>query len=670
METELRQELEAVKDQLNDYAYAYYVLDQPMVSDQVYDQLYRRLEDIEAAHPEWVTSDSPSQRVGDTLAEGFSKVSHQEPMYSLANAFSLEEVHDFVHRVQAGSDEELEFICECKIDGLAIALTYEEGRFIRGATRGDGQTGEDISQNLRTIPSLPLSLRSPVSGEFRGEAYMPKAAFIQLNDQRESQGLAPFANPRNAAAGGLRQLDPRESKKRQLNIFMYDAILDEELTSQESLLSLLKDLGLRVNPLYTKAKSFQEIKSFIQTVADQRSDLPYDIDGIVIKVNSKAYQTQLGHTVKAPRWAIAYKFKAEVASTRLVDVEWTVGRTGVVTPTAIMEPVHLAGSTVQRASLHNVDLIMDLDIRIGDTVQVHKAGDIIPEVIGVQTDSRLPDSQPLPIPRQCPECQADLHRLQGEVALRCINPLCPAQKLAQITHFASRSAMDIRGIGEKLVAALIDQGLVDNASDLYALEEADFLALPRTQEKSAANYYQAIQGSKDQPLSRFLFALGIRHVGAKAGQLIANAFPSIDQVMAAEAQDLEEIDGIGPMIAQAVADYFKDEGNQALIQAFKAAGLRLLEDVQKVPSQLTPSPWAQKRVVLTGSLGQMTRKEAQERLEALGAKVTSSVSSQTDWLIAGENPGSKLTKAQSLGVPIMGADDFIKELESVNMDDQ
>lgn len=663
-----KERLESLKTELNQHAYNYYALDKPTITDAEYDQLYNELVKIETVYPELITQDSPTQRIGDQLLDGFTKVEHAEPMYSLGNVFNEEELQAFMNRVksQAQSEEELEFMVECKIDGLAIALTYENGQFIRGATRGDGTVGEDITTNLRTIRSIPLRLKEAVSVEVRGEAYMPKEVFKTLNEQREEKGQVPLANPRNAAAGGLRQIDPKAVAERKLNVFLYGAVYNDDFTveSQADLFNQLSNLGLRTNPLRRLCHTPQEVMEFIQEVEAQRHDLPYEIDGIVIKVNSVQTQSQLGYTVKAPRWAIAYKFKADVQQTILREVEWTVGRTGVVTPTAIMDPVSLAGTTVQRASLHNIDLIESLDVRLGDTVEIHKAGDIIPEILGVVLSERPEDSQPLFIPHNCPRCDMELVRVNEEVAIRCVNPLCPAQKLAKLIHFSSRNAMNIVGLGDKVIEHLINQEMINDPSDLYSLEWEDFLQLPSTKETSAKKYAKAIETSKENSLERLLFGLGIRHVGAKAARLIAERFITIEAIQQADEEAIESIDGIGPMISQAIVEYFNMSESEELISRLQSRGVNtayLGLTSQEVGSK--ENFWSQKTVVLTGTMEQLTRSEAKERLENLGAKVTSSVSKKTDYLVAGEAAGSKLTKAQDLGVEILDEQAFLEKLK-------
>lgn len=654
-----------LRDLLNHHAHQYYVLDQPKISDQEYDILYRELETLEETHPELITEDSPTQRVGDQILEGFTKVAHSQPMYSLDNSFNGEEVASFVDRVKKQLNEPVSFLCECKIDGLAIALTYENGQLVRGATRGDGTVGEDITTNLRTIKSIPLKLTENINAEIRGEAYMPKAVFRELNEDRDEKGLVPLANPRNAAAGGLRQLEPKEVAKRQLSAFMYGAVYTDEFQpdSQEGLFETLGNLGLRTNSLRRNCETTEEILSFIEEIAELRQELPYEIDGVVIKVNSTRQQDALGFTVRAPRWATAYKFKAEVATTTVQEVEWTVGRTGVVTPTAIMDPVTLAGSVVQRATLHNVDFIESLDVRLGDSVQIHKAGDIIPEIISVNIEERTETSEPLEIPKECPVCQSELVRLNEEVAIRCVNPLCPAQKLALISHFTSRNAMNIVGVGEKVIAKLLTAGLVQDIADLYYLEEADFLQLPSTKEKSAAKFYQAIQDSKEQSLERLLFGLGIRHVGAKAARLIAQKFKSMQNIIDATPEEIEAIEGIGPMISQSISQYFEEEAAILLINRLEEVGINLNylgQSVEDIEAQ--DSFWSGKTVVLTGTMEKYTRSVAKKILEGKGASVTGSVSKKTDILVAGESAGSKLTKAQDLGIEVFDESQFLERI--------
>ena len=665
-ESQAFERINALKEQLNEYAYQYYVLDNPTISDYDYDGLYRELEELESQYPQWVTNDSPTQRVGDQLLEGFQKVTHAEAMYSLSNAFNEAEVATFVRRIQEQLGTCVEFLCECKIDGLAVALTYQEGEFIRGATRGDGETGEDITANLRTIKALPLRLRQSFTGEIRGECYMPKAVFAELNAQREANGEEVFANPRNAAAGGLRQINPKAVAQRQLNLFLYGAVYTDSFQpeTQAKLFQQLEQLGLRVNAEHEVCRTVEEIMAYIQSIGEKRHELPYEIDGVVIKVNSVEQQRLLGYTVKAPRWAIAYKFPAEVAQTEVLDVEWTVGRTGVVTPTAVMTPVALAGTIVKRASLHNIDLIQSLDVRIGDTVTIHKAGDIIPEVLTVLTEKRPETSEALLIPTVCPECHEALTRDNDEVALRCKNLLCPAQRLAQISHFASRQAMNISGLGIRIVESLLAKGIIQDVADLYALTLDDLLQLENTKEKSATKLLAAIEATKTNSVERLLFGLGIRHVGAKASQLIARQFGTMQAIQQASAESIESIDGIGSMISQSIVQYFAKEENRQRIEKMANAGVSMTYQGTKL-SQLEALPdsiWLNKTVVLTGTMTQYGRSDAKKLLEARGANVTSSISKKTDILIAGEQAGSKLTKAIDLGVRVMSETEFIENL--------
>ncbi|MBF6977647.1 NAD-dependent DNA ligase LigA [Aerococcaceae bacterium zg-BR22] len=662
----IQSELQQMIQQLNDYAYHYYVLDSPIATDAQYDALYRQVERIEQQHPEWITPESPTQRVGDQLLAGFQKVSHAQAMYSLGNAFNEADIESFIDRVNKSVAGPVQFMCECKIDGLAVALTYENGRFIRGATRGDGTIGEDITHNLRTIPSIPLSLRQAISVEVRGEAYMPKDVFAQLNAQRDEQGEVPLANPRNAAAGALRQINPKAAKERKLNIFLYGAVVSDSFTpkSQADLFDQMQALGLRTNAFRRLCDTKAAVIEFIHEVGNARHELPYDIDGVVIKVNNFQQQNALGFTLKAPRWAIAYKFPAEVATTVVKQVEWTVGRTGVVTPTAVMDPVFLAGTTVQRATLHNIDFIEKLDVRLGDTVHLHKAGDIIPEVIEVLTAKRPADSIPISIPTHCPQCQTELEQADGEVALRCVNPLCPAQQVAQLSHFVSRDAMNIVGLGKRIIEQLVQKDLVQTPADLYELTLDELLTLDKVKEKSAQKMLSAIEASKIQSVERLLFGLGIRHVGAKAARLMAETFGSMERIMNATQEELSAIEGLGTIISQSVIRYFSQPTSRALIERFSQLGVQLsYQGVTIEAADLADSPWLNKTVVITGTLEQFGRSELKAILEQRGAKVTSSVSKKTDIVIAGEAAGSKLTKAEELGIDIMDEVTLMQTLE-------
>lgn len=653
-------------EQLNELAYYYYVLDESKVADFEYDALYQELVTLEHQYPEWIQSDSPTQRVGDQLLDGFNKVQHQQSMLSLENAFSEADIEQFIQKVKRQFQEDVTFMCECKIDGLAIALTYEEGRLVRGATRGDGKTGEDITANLKTISSLPLKLRQAVSGEFRGEAYMPKAVFAQLNEQREALGQSVFANPRNAAAGALRQIDPKIAKERRLDIFMYGASHSETflVNSQQELFTQLQGLGLKTNSLRQLCTTKEEIMDYIHHISQTRHDLPYEIDGVVIKVNDYHQQQALGSTIKAPKWAIAYKFPADIAETIVREVEWTVGRTGVVTPTAIMDPVFLAGTTVQRATLHNVDFIKERDVRLLDVVQVHKAGDIIPEVLCVKVEDSTKRSEPLNIPKVCPVCQTQLIREKDEVALRCVNRLCPAQQLARLSHFVSRNAMNIVGLGKKVIEVLLAHKLVEDAADLYQLTIEDLLELENFQIKRAKKLIDAIEQSKQQSLERVLFGLGIRHVGIRAATLIAQRFNTMEAIMAATYDELLEIEGLGEMIASSVVNYFELEETLQLIEKFRNQGVKM--SYQGVTINVADSnyeKWQNKTIVITGQFDHFKRAELKQQLESLGARVTGSVSNKTDIVLVGHDPGSKLDKAHNLGIQVMDELTLMKELE-------
>lgn len=658
--------MEELIPQLNHHSYQYYVLDEPSIADSEYDKLYQKLLEIEEAFPELIRDDSPTQRVGDQLAEGFQKVRHDSPMLSLGNAFNIEDLKDFDRRVRQNTNHTIEYEVELKIDGLAVSLKYEDGKFVQGATRGNGTIGEDITSNIRAIKSIPLTLRKPVNLEVRGEVYMPKNSFIELNTRREEEGKALFANPRNAAAGTLRNLDPKVTASRNLNVFLYSApsIPDESIDTQSKALAYIKGLGLRTNPTSQVFKSMTDVVSFIKEYQENRTDLPYEIDGVVIKVNNFDAQEAIGYTVKAPKWAIAYKFPAEESFTILRDIEWTVGRTGVVTPTAIMDPVQLAGTTVQRASLHNVDLIEEKDIRINDTVAVRKAGDIIPEVVRVDFDERQEDSKPYPIPRDCPVCQSELVHLEDEVALRCINPQCPAQLVEKASHFVSRNAMNIDGLGPKVIEQLFKNELIKDTADLYMLQKDDLLELDRMGEKSATNLLEAVESSKSNSLERLIFGLGIRHVGSKAARLIAEEFKTIEAITEATIEDVSSIDGIGEIIASSLVEYFKLEETTELLEKFKNAGVNLtyIDQDRAEKANISTNVFKDKTVVLTGKLEHYKRAELKELLTDLGANVTGSVSKNTDLVIAGEDAGSKKMKAESLEIPIWTENQLLEEL--------
>lgn len=632
---------------LNQYAKEYYTQDNPSVSDAEYDRAYRALVDLESQYPELIQDDSPTHRVGGLVLSGFDKYQHIYPLYSLQDAFSKEELERFDRRVKADFPQ-ASYVAELKIDGLSISLSYQKGKLIVGATRGDGTIGENITENLKRIKDMPLTLKKPVDITVRGEAYLPKASFAAINLERQENGEMAFANPRNAAAGTLRQLDTSIVSKRQLATFLYQEASPSQQTSQEEVLNHLQELGFSVNKSYLKTSSMAEIWKFINTIADQRDQLPYDIDGIVIKVNELHLQEELGFTVKAPKWAIAYKFPAEEKEAELLSVDWTVGRTGVVTPTANLTPVQLAGTTVSRATLHNVDYIADKDIRIGDTVIVYKAGDIIPAVLRVNKDKRG-SQEPLLIPKTCPSCASDLVHLKEEVALRCINPLCPNLIQRSLEHFASRQAMNIAGLGPSVVEKLYAAKLVTDVAGLYDLTADDLQTLPQIKEKSAEKLYQAIQASKDNSADKLLFGLGIRHVGAKASRLMLEVFETLPNLAQADQEAIAAIDGLGGVIAESVHRYFATDQAKKLLTHLQEAGLNLAYLGQTVSKD---APLSGMTVVLTGKLEQLTRNEAKDKLEALGAKVSGSVSQKTDLVVAGSDAGSKLKKAQSLGIRI------------------
>lgn len=632
---------------LNRYATEYYTSDNPSVSDSEYDRLYRELVELETAYPDQVLADSPTHRVGGKVLDGFEKYSHQYPLYSLQDAFSREELEAFDARVRKEVAHPT-YICELKIDGLSISLTYEKGILVAGATRGDGSIGENITENLKRVKDIPLTLPEELDITVRGECYMPRASFDQVNQARQENGEPEFANPRNAAAGTLRQLDTAVVAKRNLATFLYQEASPSTRDSQEKVLKHLEQLGFMVNPKRILAENIDEIWDFIQEVGQERENLPYDIDGVVIKVNDLAGQEELGFTVKAPKWAVAYKFPAEEKEAQLLSVDWTVGRTGVVTPTANLTPVQLAGTTVSRATLHNVDYIAEKDIRKDDTVIVYKAGDIIPAVLRVVESKRVSEEK-LDIPTNCPSCDSDLLHFEDEVALRCINPRCPAQIMEGLIHFASRDAMNITGLGPSVVEKLFAANLVKDVADIYRLKEDDFLLLEGVKEKSAAKLYQAIQASKENSAEKLLFGLGIRHVGSKASQLLLQHFHSIENLAQADPEEVASIESLGGVIAKSLQTYFATEGSEILLRELKEAGINLDYKGQTVVADAALSGLT---VVLTGKLERLKRSEAKSKLESLGAKVTGSVSKKTDLVVAGVDAGSKLQKAQELGIEV------------------
>ena len=632
---------------LNRYAYEYYTKDTPSVSDSEYDQLYRELVELETAHPDEILPESPTHRVGGVVLKGFTKYQHQYPLYSLQDAFSREELEAFDQRVRKEFSS-ISYVCELKIDGLSISLTYENGVLVTGATRGDGSVGEDITENLKRVKDIPLVLPEPVNITVRGECYMPRASFDRVNQIRQENGGPEFANPRNAAAGTLRQLDTKIVAKRNLATFLYQEVSPTDQSSQEGVLEKLARLGFVVNQERVLAEDMEQIWDFIQKVAQLREDLPYDIDGIVIKVNDLAVQEELGFTVKAPKWAVAYKFPAEEKEAKILSVDWTVGRTGVVTPTANLTPVQLAGTAVSRATLHNVDYIAEKDIHQDDTVIVYKAGDIIPAVLRVVKDKRISD-QALAIPTHCPSCQSELLHFEDEVALRCINPLCPAQIKEGLNHFASRDAMNITGLGPAVVEKLFAAQLVEDVAGIYRLTVEDLLTLEGFKEKSAEKLYEAIQASKENSAEKLLFGLGIRHVGSKVSQILLQEFHDLDQLATADPERIASIDSLGMVVAESLKRYFAQEGSKRLLQELKEAGVNMAYLGEKVAADAALSGMT---VVLTGKLERLTRSEAKAKLESLGAKVTGSVSKKTDLVVAGSDAGSKLTKAQELGIQV------------------
>ena len=643
----MNERMKELVELLNRYATEYYTSDNPSVSDSEYDRLYRELVELEKAHPDQVLPESPTHRVGGKILDGFEKYSHQYPLYSLQDAFSREELDAFDARVRKELDD-VTYICELKIDGLSISLTYEQGLFVAGATRGDGSIGENITENLKRVKDIPLTLPEKLDITVRGECYMPRASFDQVNQSRQENGEPEFANPRNAAAGTLRQLDTAVVAKRNLATFLYQEASPSTRDSQEKVLEHLEQLGFVVNPRRLLAHSMDEVWDFIQEVGQERDQLPYDIDGVVIKVNDLAGQEQLGFTVKAPKWAVAYKFPAEEKEAKLLSVDWTVGRTGVVTPTANLTPVQLAGTTVSRATLHNVDYIAEKDIRKDDTVIVYKAGDIIPAVLRVVESKRVSEEK-LDIPTNCPSCDSKLLHFEDEVALRCINPRCPAQIKEGLTHFASRDAMNISGLGPSVVEKLFEAQLVKDVADIYRLTVEDFLLLDGIKEKSAQKLYQAIQASKENSAEKLLFGLGIRHVGSKASQLLLQNFHSVEALAQANPEEIATIESLGSVIAQSLQTYFATEGSKILLSELKELGVNLDYKGQIVAADAALSGLT---VVLTGKLERLTRSEAKSKLENLGAKVTGSVSKKTDLVVAGADAGSKLQKAQELGIEI------------------
>ncbi|UXS68642.1 NAD-dependent DNA ligase LigA [Staphylococcus chromogenes] len=664
--SDLSKRVKVLHELLHQYNYEYHVKDNPSVPDSEYDKLLHELIDIETQHPELKTADSPTVRVGGEAQSSFEKVRHETPMLSLSNAFNEDDLRRFDQRVREAVGE-VSYMCELKIDGLAVSLKYENGRLVQGLTRGDGTTGEDITENLKTIHAIPLTLKQPISFEVRGEAYMPRKSFMKLNEEKEKKGEAPFANPRNAAAGSLRQLDPKLAAARKLDIFLYSIndFTELDATSQSEALTELDELGFKTNPERIVAKTIDDVLDYIVHWTTSRDALSYDIDGIVIKVNAIEHQEEMGFTQKSPRWAIAYKFPAEEVVTTLLDIELSIGRTGVVTPTAVLEPVHVAGTTVSRASLHNEDLIHERDIRIGDEVVVKKAGDIIPEVVRVILDRRPENTEKYHMPTHCPSCGHELVRIEGEVALRCINPKCQAQLIEGLKHFVSRQAMNIDGLGTKIIEQLYSHELIKDVADIFYLKKEDLLPLERMGEKKVDNLMQAIENAKSQSLEHLLFGLGIRHLGVKASRVLAEKYETMDRLMQVTENELVEIYDVGEKLAQSFVTYMGNEDIRTLIDKLETQQVNMSYTGQKT-SQIESHPEFQgKTIVLTGKLEQMTRNEASEWLQRQGAKVTSSVTKSTDLVIAGKDAGSKLTKATSLGTTIWNEQEFVDKQKEI-----
>lgn len=652
-----------LRRELEKYSIEYYVYDNPSVSDQEYDRLMQELMALEEKHPEMYDANSPSQRIIGQVLEGFEKVRHDSQMLSLGNVFNYEEIEEFVTRIQ-GSVKDAEFVVECKYDGLAMSLIYENGSFVRAVTRGDGLVGEDVSANIKTIQSIPMHIPERRHVEVRGEVYMPKKSFEELNERQKKNNQALFANPRNAAAGSIRQLDSSVCASRKLDAYWYyfQNAQDFGILTQQEALDRMRSLNFKVNPLYKVCKNTKEIWEFIQSIQEKRNDLPYEIDGMVIKLNSLSDQRTLGSTAKVPRYATAYKFPAERVQTRLLDIVITVGRTGKITPNAVLEPVRIAGTTVSAAQLHNEDMILSKDLRINDIVVVQKAGEIIPEVVSSVKERRDGSQVPYVYPTHCPVCGSRLVRLEGEAAHYCINQDCPARVVESMIHFASRDAMDIDTLGDKKIEQLHEFGFLNSIEDIYFLHEhrEELLEKRGYQKKSVDKMLETIETSKKQPLALLLYGLGIRQVGKKAAAILANYFGSMDALTKADVDTLVSINDIGPITAQSIVEFFKDESNQKLIQTLKEQGLNMIQEKQEIKA----SRFTNKTVVLTGTLEHYTRNEAKEILENLGANVSGSVSKKTDYVIYGTAAGSKLAKAQNLGVATMSEEEFVEEVEN------
>ena len=648
---------------LNKYSYDYYVEDNPQISDTEYDTLYKQLEKLEQEYPEFILDNSPTQRVGDRVLDEFEKVIHKVPMLSLSNTFSIEDLRDFDSRIsKLSSDDSIEYICELKIDGLAISINYENGKLVSAATRGDGMVGENVTENIKTIFSIPKTLKTKKSFEVRGEVYLPKKSFELLNKEREENNEVLFANPRNAAAGSLRQLDSKITAKRRLSAFIYSVVGDENINSQKMALTVAADLGLPVNPNFKLCKTIDEVVDYIMYWEEHKQDLPYEIDGIVIKVNSYSLQEEIGSTQKSPRWATAYKFPEEELATKLLDIELSVGRTGIVTPVAVLNPINISGSTVSKASLHNKDIIDELDIHIGDMVVVKKAGEIIPKVVRVVEELRLTNSEKYVMPNICPSCKSKTFTKEGDPFTRCLNPDCPEQNIRKIIHFASREALNIEGLGDKVVATLYEKGIIKHTIDLFSLDRNKLVELERMGDKSVDNLLNAIENSKQSSLDKVIFALGILNVGKKAGKILAEYYKNLTNFSKATVDELLELPDIGLITAESIVDYLSNDNNLRFINELIEIGMNPQYEIQ---NKNTDNIFSGKTIVLTGKLVELTRNEAKEYLERFGAKVTGSVTSKTDYVIAGEKAGSKLAKAEQLGIQVLSEDEFIDIMKEV-----
>ena len=648
---------------LNKYSYDYYVEDNPQISDTEYDTLYKQLEKLEQEYPEFILDNSPTQRVGDRVLDEFEKVIHKVPMLSLSNTFSIEDLRDFDSRIsKLSSDDSIEYICELKIDGLAISINYENGKLVSAATRGDGMVGENVTENIKTIFSIPKTLKTKKSFEVRGEVYLPKKSFELLNKEREENNEVLFANPRNAAAGSLRQLDSKITAKRRLSAFIYSVVGDENINSQKMALTVAADLGLPVNPNFKLCKTIDEVVDYIMYWEEHKQDLPYEIDGIVIKVNSYSLQEEIGSTQKSPRWATAYKFPEEELATKLLDIELSVGRTGIITPVAVLNPINISGSTVSKASLHNKDIIDELDIHIGDMVVVKKAGEIIPKVVRVVEELRLANSEKYIMPNICPSCESKTFTKAGDPFTRCLNSDCPEQNIRKIIHFASREALNIEGLGDKVVATLYEKGIIKHTIDLFSLDRNKLVELERMGDKSVDNLLNAIENSKQSSLDKVIFALGILNVGKKAGKILAEYYKNLTNFSKATVDELLELPDIGLITAESIVDYLSNDNNLRFINELIEIGMNPQYEIQ---NKNTDNIFSGKTIVLTGKLVELTRNEAKEYLERFGAKATGSVTSKTDYVIAGEKAGSKLAKAEQLGIQVLSEDEFIDIMKEV-----